>query len=41
MRTEDLRMGAIVALVVMAAGLITCAALGIVEFVGWLCLMIG
>ena len=41
MRIEDVRMGAIVALVVMVVGLITCAALGIMEFVRWLCSMIG
>ena len=41
MSTEDLRMGAIVALVVMVVGLITCAALGIRELLRWICSMIG
>lgn len=41
MSTENARMGAIVALVVMAVGLITCAALGTVGLVRWLCSMIG
>ena len=41
MSTDDKRMGAIVALVVMAVGLITCAALGTVGLVRWLCSMIG
>ena len=39
MSTEDARMGAIVALVVMAVELITCAALGTVGLVRWICSM--
>lgn len=41
MSTDDKRMGAIVALVVMAVGAGTCAALGIIELLRWICSMIG
>lgn len=41
MSTEDARMGAIVALVVMVVGAGTCAALGIRELLRWICSMIG
>ena len=41
MRTEDLRMGAIVALIVSAVGAGMCAALGLRELLRWLCSMIG
>lgn len=41
MRTEDLRMGAIVALIVMIVGAGACAALGLRELLRWICLMIG
>ena len=41
MRTEDLRMGAIVALIVSVVGAGMCAALGLRELLRWLCSMIG
>lgn len=39
MSTEDARMAAIVALVVMVVGAGTCAALGIRELLRWICSM--
>ena len=41
MSTEDLRMGAIVALMVPEVGAGMCAALGLRELLRWICLMIG